>query len=429
MPDAAKIEATIRANRLLKLPVAWDDEIIYPYYDGLSIMNVSRSVLNLLGVTTSAPLSADVWDGTPPDVDRVVLIVLDGLGYQFLHNLCAEDATVAAIVADLTGGHGIAPLTSVAPSTTAAALPAYWLAQPPGRSGMLGTVQFLRQPSLLADILFFRPAEGGHPHGSLESWGVDAEQFVTLPTVANQLNAVDVPVHIMVDRALFGSGLSKIMHRGNVNSALHLGQSDLYLRLAGLLRDTAGQRCYISAYNPAFDSVSHAYGADSLQAKHEARMQLQNLHAVLRDPANGHDGRTLVMIAADHGHADAPNLLDIQRDAAYAPLTDAMRCNFGAEERLAYLYLREGTKAAVIDFLRETLADRVAWVTREEALAAGLFGTGDLHAEISHRVGDLIAIPRMGTRLMAAPHTARMVSAHGGLSSREMMVPLLWHTI
>ncbi len=425
---AQQLEQTIRANRPVNLPVHWQDEIIFPAYDGLSIMNISRSVLDLLGAKTDNVLNPLVWGTHPPDVDRVVLIVLDGMGYQFIQELAAEDPEVAAIVADFSDRRGALPLTSTLPSTTAVALPTYWLAQPAGRSGMLGTVLFLRQQSLLADILFFRPADSLQPHGALEQWGVNSETFVTIPTVSDQLNTAGVTVHILVDRALYGSGLSKIMHRGDVQTHLHLGQSDLYLRLAGLLQQTAGTRCYISAYHPMFDTVSHAYGASSVQAKREAKVQLQQFHAVLQDKSL-HDGRTLVMIAADHGHANAPERIDLKHDVAFAPLYDAMRCNFGAEERLPYLYLREDTKAGVIDFLQSALSERIAWIDRKSAINAGLFGTGDLHAEIHHRVGDLILIPREGTRFMATPHSAKMVSGHGGLSAREMLVPLLWRVV
>jgi predicted AlkP superfamily pyrophosphatase or phosphodiesterase len=429
MSLAQHLEQTIRANRLLNLPVDWHDEVIFPAYDGLSILNISQSILGLLGAKASAPLNPIVWGETPPSVKRVILIVLDGLGYQFLQKFAQEDEEIDRIISEFTHGRGLLPLTSSFPSTTAVALPTYWHGQPAGETGMLGTNFFLQQQSLLADILFFRPADSSLPIGALDQWGLNAENFVTKPTLIHRLNEIGVNVHILVDRALYGSGLSKIMHRGDAQIHLHMGYSDWYLRLGQLMQDTLGTTCYINAYNPAFDSISHAYGADSVQAKQEARMQLRQLHATLTNPAL-HDGNTLIMIAADHGHADATDLINLQENPAYHPLLDAMRCNFGAEERLPYFYLREGTKQNVTDFLTTYLSDKFTWIEREAAIQAGLFGDKyNLHPDVHHRIGDLILIPRQGTRLQAAPYTAKMVSAHGGMSSREMLVPFLWRVV
>jgi hypothetical protein len=428
MTTANQLERIIRDNRLLNLPVDWQDEIIYPSYDGLSIINITRSILQLLGASVDKGLNPLVWGGETPQIERVIFFLCDGMGYQVLQELVTEDPEIADLVDTLTDGRGLLPLTSVAPSTTAVALPSIWTAQAPGVSGMVGSVQFLREASLLADILAFRPAVGDHAMGSLIDWGVDADTFVTQPVIAHYLEAVGVQAQALVDYKLYGSGLSRIMHRGNLITHPHMGLSDIFLRVQGILRDTVGQKTYINVYNPMLDTISHAYGHKSPQAIFEIKNQLRNLRDMMASP-DVRDGKTLTIITADHGHNEAPVVLNITDDPALRPIYDAMRANLGADSRFGYLYLREGTKSRVIDFIESELSDKVAWVDRETALASGLFGTGYLHPEVEHRIGDLILIPREGVRLVDPSHSPEPVSIHSGLSPREMLVPLMWRVI
>lgn len=432
MTTANQLERIIRDNRLLNLPVDWQDEIIYPYYHGLSIINITRSALQFLGTDAENPayggLNPLVWGGDMAEVDRVIFFLCDGMGYKTLQELATEDAEIADLVDTLTDGRGLLPLTSVAPSTTAVALPAIWTAQPPSVTGMVGSVQFLREASMLADILAFRPAVGDHAMGSLSHWGVNADTFVTKPVIAHYLESVGVEAHALVDYKLYGSGLSRIMHRGNLQTHPHMGYSDIFSRVEDILKQTVGKKAYINVYNPTLDTISHAYGPKSPQAIFEIKHQLRNLRDAMESP-DLRDGKTLTIITADHGHHDALDWLRLRDDEALRPLYDSMRANLGGDSRFGYLYLREGTKSRVIDFIESELSDKLTWVDRENAIASGLFGISEMHPEIAHRVGDLILIPRQGVRLVDPSHSPRPISVHAGLSDREMLVPLMWRVI
>jgi predicted AlkP superfamily pyrophosphatase or phosphodiesterase len=432
MTTANQLERIIRDNRLLNLPVSWQDEIIYPYYHGFSIINITRSILALLGASVENPaygeLNPLVWGEQVPEVERVIFFLCDGMGYKLLQELVEEDAEVADLIATLTDGRGLLPLTSVAPSTTAVALPAIWTAQPPGVSGMVGSVQFLREASVLADILAFRPSIGKHANGSLSDWGIDADNFVSNPVIAHYLDAVGVSANALVDYKLYGSGLSRIMHRGNLTTHIHLGYSDMFSRASQVLQETVGKKAYINVYNPALDTISHGYGAKSPQAVHELKYQLRSIRDAIADPAL-RDGKTLVVITADHGHADVHQAFDIPNDPKWKPIYNAMRSNMGADSRFAYLYLREGTKSSVIDVLEAEFSDQVAWVDRQTAIESGLFGDGNFHPDLEHRIGDLILIPRLGIRLTDPSHLFKHASLHSGLSDREMFVPFIWRVI
>ena len=84
---------------------------------------------------------------------------------------------------------------------------------------------------------------------------------------------------------------------------------------------------------------------------------------------------------------------------------------------------------------RATLADRWraaeehrAWVvTRDEAIAAGMYG--EVADEVRPRIGDLLVIARAGIAYYDRRETNRqaesMIGQHGSLSDEEIRVPLV----
>ncbi len=424
------IEDRIRNNRMLSLPVEWADEIVFPAYDGLSLMNIPHTVAHLLGVEAEMPLDSAVWNGHNPDgqIDRVVVFLTDGLGYLWLQQLINEDKEIAQLIADLTHNYGPVPLTSIAPSTTAVALPTLWSGASPAQHGMVGTRLFLREFSMLGDMLAFRPVQGVHRREIFADWGLKPEEFLPVPTLAEKLTQMDVPTHLLLQKPLMKSGLSLVMHRGVNNFHPIGGYTDLWLRLHDILRETVRQHCFISVYWPAIDTESHLHGAHHRYLRAEVKYQLTELRKLLGDNSI-HDGHTLFMFVADHGHHDAPHHIDLVEDKLAEPIYGAMRGGSGAESRFTYLYLREGQKQQVIDTVEEHFAENLTWIDPGTALEAGLFGPGQPYKETNHRLGDLILISRLNWRTSEPTRAFSSVSRHGGLSEWEMLIPLIWRRL
>src|SRR5687767_12986388 len=86
---AAALEQKIRARRLMDIPGAWSGELIFPSYDGLSLRNIPHSAAALLNapLKNSVPLDNSVWGGEFPSkpVNRVVIFLMDGMGYRHLN--------------------------------------------------------------------------------------------------------------------------------------------------------------------------------------------------------------------------------------------------------------------------------------------------------------------------------------------------------
>jgi hypothetical protein len=425
---AAEIEQTIRAHCLMPVNAAWANEIVFPYYEGLSIRNLVHTAIRLLdgkpptGWFGSSPLDGRLWQRYWGDAKRIVLFISDGLGWKLLNEIIEMDRITAQAVADLTGDGSFTPITSVAPSTTAAALPSIWTGAGPSATGMVGTTMFLREYGVLADMLHYYPVSGRHRPEVFEDWGMNFEEFVPVPAFGVELSQREIPTYILLQKALYGSGLSRIMHHGVANPILHIDYTDLWITLRDLLHKTKGDRCFINVYWGAVDAMSHLYGTASEQSINEIRRQLTDLRDTLLLEGID-DGRTLLMFTADHGHTPVQDTINAME---YPPLAEALRCLPGGEWRFGHWYLRYDYRQQVIDYLQAEFGDQVTTLLPSEALQAGLFGSDAPCPETAARLGDLSVIARANFSIGDRPiYSTAAVSRHGGLSEREMLVPLL----
>ena len=121
---------------------------------------------------------------------------------------------------------------------------------------------------------------------------------------------------------------------------------------------------------------------------------------------------------------DVPEDTRLDLDAEPA-LADGVRVLAG-EPRARYVHAEPGAEDDVLAAWREVLGDR-AWVaSRDEAVAAGLFGPVD--DGVAARIGDVVAIARGSWALVTPerePGPSRLAAYHGSLTATELAIPLL----
>ena len=85
MLSASSIESKLRACSLPGLSQhVRSDGFVMPSYDGLGIANVPATLAALFGAelpATCPPLQRELWSGWLDGLRRVVLVVVDALGY------------------------------------------------------------------------------------------------------------------------------------------------------------------------------------------------------------------------------------------------------------------------------------------------------------------------------------------------------------
>lgn len=401
--------------------------LILPRYDGLSIGNLPATIAGCFGVTPPPgvlpPLRADVLNGLGAGVQRIVLVLVDGLGWLRLQALLAEKTTLA--LARLAQNGRLVPLTSLFPSTTNNVLTTLWTGAPPARHGLIAFNLYLREFGMAVEAVSFAPYFRSFS-GDLDRWGLIDEHFVPVPALAQWLAAGGVATEVVIADKLVGSGLSRLNFRGVRRVYGHATASDFWLGLRRALERGRGERLLVYGYWSALDSLAHRFGPwdDTSHAELgalDAMLESIFLRGLSREARAG----TLLLVTADHGQVTTPfeQALILEH---HPDLRDALLLPPLGESRTPFLYARAGKARWVREVMQTQFAERFALYSRSEVVQQGLLGPGPLHPEVPFRLGDWIGISRGGWYMAATEQDARRLTGrHGGLLPEEMLVPLL----
>jgi len=360
------------------------DLLLLPSYDGACITNV---VPALLRPAEAAP----PWlPAAAHDADRVVLLVIDGLGWNQLQ----QRRALAPTLSGLDGG----PITTVAPSTTATALTSIATGLPPGEHGVVG----------------YRMAVDGEVLNVLR-WTTprgDARQTIP-PTKIQSQPCFEGHRPPVLTRAEFASSGFTAAHLDQVRFTGYRTLGTLTAEVARLAR--AGEP-FVYAYYEGLDKVSHEYGLGA-QYDEELRWIDHLVASVLEALPAG----TVLVVTADHGQVEVgDNVIDLPGEVLSHVAMQS------GEGRFRWLHARAGRAAALLETATSALGAH-AWIrTREEVIAQGWYGP-TVTERAAGRLGDVL-LAAQGTIAFYDPADTGpyvLVGRHGSLTEDEMLVPLL----
>jgi hypothetical protein len=367
---------------------------LLPGYGRSTLADLSQSAMASLGV----PGAANVLG--LPQVSRVCLLVVDGLGWDLLRSHRSAAPFLSGL-ADTAGW-----LTAGFPATTVTSLGSLGTGQPPGRHGLLGYQ--VRVPST------------GHLLNALR-WDktVDPIEWQSGMTIFERAAAAGIGAFRIASGAFRHTGLSAAAMRGaDYRSADTLGA--LVGRTAAALAERP--RALAMVYTGDLDSTGHAWGSDSAAW----RFQLRHVDLLAAQLAGALPAGTALHITADHGMVDVPP--EHRTDADAEPRLRAGVAVLGGEPRARHVYAQAGAAAEVLAAWRDTLGDS-AWIaSREEAICEGWFGPVD--SRLADRIGDVVAAARGSSAVVATvrePRESALVGMHGSLTAGDQKVPLLSH--
>ncbi len=319
-----------------------------------------------------------------------VLLVLDGLGWDQLQANRATMPTLAAFAGDR--------ITTVAPSTTAAALTSIATALPPGEHGIIG----------------YRMAVDGEIFNSLR-WGTasrpDARKTIP-PRMLQPYEPFLGQQPVLVTKAEFRrSGFTEAHLRG--------GRLVGYRTTAVLVHEVArmvreGEQA-VYAYYDGIDKVAHEYGLGS-----EYQAELSFADRLVADLLDALPSGTTLMVTADHGQVDCGT-----DNTAIHPEVDQLTGQLSGEARFRWLHARPGAGDDLLMAAREYHGHH-AWVrSMEEFLDEQWFGARALTAEVRSRLGDVALLPFEDIGFADPDDTGpfELIGRHGSATPAEMYVP------
>ena len=360
------------------------DEPLLPDYAGGCISNV---VPALIEVGVEAP----AWLPTvAAEADRVVLLVLDGLGWEQLQ----ERRAVAPTLAAMAGG----PITSVAPSTTATALTSIATGLTPGEHGVVG-YRVAVEHQVLNVLRWTTPT--GDARRSIEP-----RTFQPHPAFLGQRPCIVTKAEFSTS-GFSGAHLSDVRFRGyRVTSTL----------LVELRHALAANEPFVYTYYDGIDKVAHEYGlgehfdaelaaADALVAEILSFLPPDAALVVTADHGQVHVGERLV-----HLHPDVAGHVSFQ----------------SGEGRFRWLHARPGRAEALAEACLQHHGD-TGWIrTRDQTVDEGWWGERVTDAARS-RLGDVALVAHEPVSYVDEHDTGpfHLIGRHGSLTPAEMYVPLL----
>jgi len=336
---------------------------------------------------------------------RELLFLIDGLGADAIEKYAEFAPAISRL-------HKFGKVRTSFPSTTATSLATLTTGELPGVHGMLGyTVQV--------------PRSGGRILNALK-WDerVDPINWQSVPTLFEKAAQAEISVSHVAAKRYENSGFTRAVFRG----AQYLGANvvpDLIAQTKASLKATPS---FTYLYVNDLDVAGHSDGVGS--DKWIAALALiDSLYVALVKEL---PSKTRIWLTADHGMISADKKIVIGVDN---PLADGIAVIAG-EPRARHLYLdsardSESARNDVAELWREFLKDDVEVFTREEAIAASLFGEV-ISQEAFDRMGEVIVIAQKNVVLIDADREDKegaMVGHHGGNSEIESQVPLLTTTL
>ncbi len=429
MRNTVQGRARAEALRRYRPPSAswFPREFVWPRYDGYSVGNVPATLIRLLaGEPAPAhclpPLDSQLLVDLRDGVERVVTVVVDGLGWEQLQVVLDRDPTVA--FHDFAARGRLQPLTTVFPSTTNNVLATLRTGAAPVQHGLLAYTLFLREWQLAAECIGFSPLAQRHAL-SLEAWGLDPETFLPVPSLAELLARWGVPSYQLMAGHLISGPLTQMYFRGVRHIYGYHTASDFWLTLREMVQAHRRERCYLSAYWSAVDTLGHRHGPGGERGYEEVRALSHLMQTIFLDGLRPEDREgTLLLLLADHGQIVVPPERALLLDA-HPRLAEALVFPPLGEARAPFFHVRGGQLDAVRHYLSSLDSDLVC-LDQPQLLESGLLGPGTPHVEVPHRLGDLVALMR-GKRIFVNDErdAERLPGRHGGLLSQEMLVPLL----
>jgi hypothetical protein len=376
---------------------------ILPNYADGSLVNLMASIVEAAGgAARHRPLAA-LPAAELSAARNVVLLIIDGLGDNYLRRRGADGALSA---------QRRCAITSVFPSTTASAITTSYTGCTPLEHGLTGWFCYFGEAGCVGAPLPFMSRGDQLP---LTRRGVTPEGIFAAPPLFGSLQ---VQSFVVTTRDIVDSSYNGRYCAGAQRCAYE--QAHELPEAVERIVKSGVQRKFIYAYWPEYDRTSHRYGSQSP----EAYDQLGKIDAAfggLLSRLSGTD--TIVVATADHGFVDVAPEESLELPPQLAELLRFPLCG---ERRVVYCHVR--SEREFVERAQDWLGGRADVRPSRELVEEGWFGGGAPHPRFAERIGDV-------TLMMHGHYTVKdwiagesrhlHIGNHGGTSEDEMMIPLI----
>jgi hypothetical protein len=397
----------ITKNYKIFFPYIKMEDFCMPNYKGGSIVNLMSSILNSFGTKGMYP-ELKIFPGKEIKSKNVVLLIIDGLGYEYLVKNHSES---------LLKAHLLGSMTSVFPPTTASAVTSFFTGVAPQQHAITGWFMNLKELGAVSCILPFTPRHSPIPFSER---GIDIRSVLPQEPISNKIKAKNFVIqHEDFSDTDYSHAMSK--------NAKLIGFKNLRGMFKKIKRaiDSPGKRKYIYSYWGDLDIIGHEYGINNKKAARHLKEIDKELGKFARK-IKGTD--TTLIITADHGHIVSSAEKNINIDN-HPKLKACLSMPFCGEKRSAYCYVYPSKAKQFENYVKKNLSKYFYLFKSKELIDKNLFGIFNPDKRLFDRVGDYTLIAKdnyvLSGRILGEEEKKAHMGQHAGISREEMLVPLV----
>ncbi|MBN1275515.1 alkaline phosphatase family protein [Candidatus Woesearchaeota archaeon] len=382
-----------------------------PDYKGGSIVNLMSSIARGFGKRHRYAQLKALRAEEVRKSRNVVLIVIDGLGYEYL---CAQGDSYLH-------RHLRSRMTSTFLSTTTCANTALLVGYPPQQHALTGWDINLKEAGAITSVLPFTPRYGGEP---LTAAGFSMSDVMGAPSFYEGFGA---ECFVVFGKRIAGSEFTRHVTR-HATIIPTVSVANAFAKITALIKEGSPRRRFVHAYFPGFDAAAHDEGVASAAAR-DVFLDLDRRVRKLARTIEGTD--TKLVVVADHGMIDTTEEAELFVEDVPG-LQACLTVPLAGEPRVRDCFVRPRKTEEFESIVRKRLAGQ-CWCYRGELLVNDhLYGLGKPNGKLLERVGDYVLVMKENyvLRDRLANDKERKASpvdkgVHGGVSDEELFVPLI----
>jgi predicted AlkP superfamily pyrophosphatase or phosphodiesterase len=377
-----------------------------PEYRGNSLVNLMSSIIIASGGKARYPQLKKLTAKTIQKYNNILLIIIDGMGYDFLKKY----GKGSFLESNAKGA-----ITSVFPPTTAASITSIITGTAPQQHAVTSWYMHLKEVGSTVAVLQNSPRFGFVP-----------------------LDLFDFDMKDIIDTAPFRKKVSyecyNIIPDYFKSSSYNSDSKDErmpYSSYLGFIRQTAkavrkktikkNKKKLIYSYWPKYDSLAHHLGYNSSEAI-EHFHELDKSFERISESLKGTD--TLMIITSDHGFMNAKEVIFLHQ---HPKLMECLSQSLVGEPRSPNFYVHVDKKKEFESYMK-IFRKKGTLKTRKQMIEEEWYGLYKPHPKLMHRIGDYTFL--CGEGIIFRDHLANSepnfdLGNHGGISRGEIFIPLI----
>ena len=387
-----KAETIFQVNNVRLESFSSSENLYYPDYRS-NISALPNIVLDFF--FNSSGVLQDLAKGR----ERIIFFIADALG---VYTLSYWSDLLQKFIDKIAYSE---VLSSIAPTTTASALPTLTTGLLPPKHGVSGYRMYLKELGGIVKMFDLQPVKW---RGVGEIYTGEEFKLMYGETIFEKLSRENINSYYILKNSISESLFSKEITRG-ANVTTYHATADIISSVNSSVKQA--DRSLVYVYWEEIDTLSHEYGPFSEQVAEG----IKHLLWIINEIYEKNKEEVLLLLVADHGHIEV-NQQEVIRTGV-SPCAGCLTIPFG-ERRFLYFIRREDAYSVECERCR---AIGIENYNR-------LFGDS-IDEKVSDRFGNLVVlVDGRGIiiyKYREEDQEKKMRGHHGGLSREELLVPFI----